>query len=214
VVFWQVEEHPLDAVESIPVPTDPAKTLSTAWKESTSFSKDLSVRRLQAGNDALWIHYEAADTSDSTEDLTVLQGSGPILIDSGASSGLIQILPTRDGLEEPVEVFTFRLLPGADYQLGYPAEMIFAIENAPAPATPPDVPPKLVLLADPMGGALRWNLKVSGIPEQMFQIETSEDLRTWMAWKTGTLSDPSEEFSVNNGPHSSQRFFRMAPNHP
>ncbi len=195
-VFWQFNESAND----VPEFTDGIDLLTTIWatgSESLIPSEDLSVHRLGPIENELWVNFTVHGDIVLDEDLSILQGQGPVLIKSAETAGVLNLAPIRDEIGEPNETMTLSLVPHDSYQIGYPNEALFVLQDATVIESPPVTPLGISISWTGGEGESSFDLKLEGAPGQLYTIQFSQDLAEWQSWLMGTLQSDVETLPLD-----------------
>ena len=76
-------------------------TALAAGPESLLPSEHLRIHRLGYEERELWVNFTLQGNVTLNQDLFILQGQGPVLIQKEATTGILNLAPIEDELEEP-----------------------------------------------------------------------------------------------------------------
>jgi hypothetical protein len=208
-LFWNFEDTSAD-VSELPEGMDPITTASSIGLETMVPSEELFLQRIGDLGEELWAEFSFYGDLILDEDLSILQGQGPILIPVAESKGILNLAPHPDDQVESNETITFSLMPHKSYQIGFPNEAMFVLKNVPNINPVPLAPIEISVFAADIVEGFALELRLEGAQDQNYTIEISNDLVDWEVWKTGTMVDTIEILSLTDvAPGKRNAFFKV-----
>ena len=190
-------------------------TALAAGPESLLPSEHLRIHRLGYEERELWVTFTLQGNVTLNQDLFILQGQGPVLIQKEATTGILNLAPIEDELEEPDETMVLSLMPHDSYQIGYPNQARFILLDSTVMPPPDGTALNISMFSARIDDQLSIGLKLEGHQGQSYIIEFAEDLDEWQTWKAATLERNVETLILNEwfNDHTSL-FFQVSAGQP
>ena len=195
-VFWQFDKSSRDLSEFFNG-IDMITTAIAAGPESLLPSEHLRIHRLGYEERELWVNFTLQGNVTLNQDLFILQGQGPVLIQKEATTGILNLAPIEDELEEPDETMVLSLMPHDSYQIAYPNQARFILLDSTVMPPPDGTALNISMFSARINDQMSIGLKLEGHPGQSYLIEFAEDLNEWQTWKADTLERNVETFILN-----------------
>jgi hypothetical protein len=161
------------------------------------------IRRDGAPGIDLPVAYKTSGTAENGADYQTLNNF--VVIPAGQTSVTIPVRPLTDLVEEPVETVVLTLEPDTNYSIGAPASasvLIYDPSHSPRFAAT-----RISRLPD---GTMRLWIELP--PSVSFQLEVSNDLKTWRPLQAVTGGTTAVEFRDGPVPAEQARFYRLRRN--
>ena len=102
-----------------------------------------------------------------------------VLIQKEATTGILNLAPIEDELEEPDETMVLSLMPHDSYQIAYPNQARFILLDSTVMPPPDGTALNISMFSARINDQLSIGLKLEGYPGQSYLIEFAEDLNEW-----------------------------------
>ncbi len=211
-LYWDFSVHETNVAEVDQV-LDSVEATVAIVPESLIPSRDLFLRRIGVTDSELWANFDIQGDISLGEDLSILQGTGPVLVRSGESEGVLNLAPIMDSQVEEDELLTLTLMASDGFQVGFPNKALLMLEDTPVSVTAPEEPLTISIFAQSEGGSLSISLHLHGEQNQNYLVEISHDLVTWDNFATGKMNDQPEIISLGKEEFS-QAFLRARYQNP
>ncbi len=195
-VFWQFDKSSRDLSEFFSG-IDMITTALAAGPESLLPSEHLRIHRLGYEERELWVTFTLQGNVTLNQDLFILQGQGPVLIQKEATTGILNLAPIEDELEEPDETMVLSLMPHDSYEIGYPNQARFILLDSTVMPPPDGTALNISMFSARIDDQLSIGLKLEGHQGQSYILEFAEDLNEWQTWKVATLERNVETLILN-----------------
>ena len=213
-VFWQFDNSSRDLSEFLGG-IDMITTALAAGPESLLPSEHLRIHRLGYEEREVWVNFTLQGNVTLNQDLFILQGQGPVLIQKEATTGILNLAPIEDELEEPDEAMVLTLMPHDSYQIGYPNQARFILLDSTVMRPPDGTALNISMFSARLDDQLSIGLKLEGHQGQSYIIEFSKDLNKWQTWKTGKLKRNVETLILNEWINDDENvFFQVSSGQP